>query len=161
MDKNEITVFIGGPIQNAIESNGSFDIKLKQLIKNVISISQTNGYKVLSAHVYENFGEMDVSGKYAEVCRRDFNWMKECDVFIAVFPLKPSGEIIHSSGTCVELGWASVLKKRIVIIRDSATSYSHLIAGLDAIADVKELFLNNTDFEVNLNQILSELKTSK
>lgn len=158
MAKNELTAFVGGPIQYAIESDGVFNVKLQQLIKNVISKSQNMGYKVLSAHVYEKFGEMNVSGMYAEVCSRDFKWMNDCDVFIAILPLKPNGEIIHSSGTSVELGWASALNKKIVIIRDSAQKYSHLVAGLHAIANVKELFLNNKDFEERLNQCLTELK---
>jgi len=154
MDKKELTVFIGGPIQCAIESNGAFNKRLHQLIENVTSKTQSMGFRVLSAHVYENFGKMDVSGMYAEVCSRDFKWMNDCDAYIAILPLKPNGEIIHSSGTYVELGWASALKKKIVIIRDSAPKYSHLVAGLYAIADVKELFLNNEDFEERLNQCL-------
>ncbi len=161
MEKKELTVLIGGPIQYAIESDGSFNLKLRYLIDTVINKAKALGYNVLSAHIYESFGELDVSGKYSEVCSRDFGWMNQCDVFIAILPLKPNGEIIHSNGTAVELGWASALKKTIIIIRDSAPKYSHLVAGLNAITKVKDLYINSNDFDELLTKSLTELNISK
>jgi nucleoside 2-deoxyribosyltransferase len=94
------------------------------------------GHKVLSAHLYENFGEMDVSGRVQEVCSRDFQWMRQCDLFVAVLPLDRDGNVICSSGTSVELGWASAMGKPIVLVCDPEAKYSHLVIGLDAVARV-------------------------
>lgn len=139
-------VFVGGPIQHAIDSQGRFHIQVKTTISTIISDLRSNGYVILSAHEHENFGEMDVRGKSLEVCARDLEWMKECAVFVAVLPIDQNGEAICSMGTAVELGWASAMGKPIIIVCDPMLVYSHLINGLGAVARVVTVDINRTDF---------------
>lgn len=148
--KSLLRVLVGGPFQNAISPDGVFNSKIRQLIETVLRTIKKANYLILSAHIYENFGEMDVSNKYQEVCARDYEWMKECDLFIAILPLDSEGEVIHSSGTTVELGWASAIGKPIVLVRDPAPKYSHLVAGLSVVTQVTEVYINEKDFEVAL-----------
>lgn len=152
-------IFVGGPIQYAISGEGNFRKELRNLIEKIITDLLSAGHTVLSAHRYENYGEMDVTNKQAEVCARDFAWMNDCDLFVAVLPGDEDGFPVRSDGTCVELGWASSLGKKVIILRSSATQYSHLVAGLAAIAnasfvDCADVLNGSCDFIGIANEVL-------
>jgi nucleoside 2-deoxyribosyltransferase len=138
-------VFVGGPIQHAIGPDKVFHAPTRSVIETSTAVLRDHGYRVLSAHEHENFGEMDVSGKFQWVCSRDFQWMLQCDVFVAVLPLDENGKAIYSAGTSVELGWASAMGKPIVLVCDPAPIYSHLVIGLDAVARVTKVDINRAD----------------
>ncbi len=140
-------VFVGGPIQYAINCSGQFDGFLKGLVERALTVLDSNGYMTLSAHRHEGFGELDVSEQQKEVCSRDRAWMKNCDCFVAILPSTQDGMPIRTEGTAVELGWASALNKRIIILHDPKAIYSHLIAGLESVADVT--YLNIDEFLEN------------
>lgn len=145
MEKVPYCIFVGGPMQNAVSVENRFNPEVRLLIEKVLNILEKNQYNILSAHRYENYGEMDVSGKYEQVCSRDYNWMNACDLFAAVLPLDSNGDVICSSGTSVELGWASAKGKPIILIRDVAPKYSHLVAGLNAVTRVAEVYINEKE----------------
>lgn len=132
----EVTVFVGGPIQYALGPNGEFDARLREIQDTVITILQDAGFRLLSAHRFEMFGEMDTVGREHEVCARDFTWMRQCDIFVAVLPCDHVGTPVRTDGTCVELGWAAALEKPIIVINSAGGEYSHLVAGLGAVASV-------------------------
>ena len=138
-------VFVGGPIQHAINAEGVFHALTRSTIEAAIASLRSRGYRVISAHQHENFGERDVSGKFQDICSRDFQWMRQCDIFVAVLPLDGNGKVIHSAGTSVELGWASAMNKPIVLICDPSPIYSHLVIGLDAVARVAKIDINRGD----------------
>lgn len=154
-------ILVGGPIQNAISIDGVFDMEIRHLIECVLKALEKANYHVLSSHVYENFGGMDVRGKSREVCARDYQWMQECDLFLAIFPLDSKGNAISTSGTCVELGWASAMGKPIVVVRDSAPKYSHLIVGLDAVTQVTEVYINEKNFEMVVCHAVAQILDQK
>lgn len=138
-------IFVGGPIQHAIAADKTFHAGARSAIETVLLALGRGGHRLLSAHLFENFGEMDVTGMFQDVCRRDFRWMHQCQLFVAVLPLDGNGKAIQSSGTAVELGWASAMGKPIVIVCDPAPVYSHLVTGLDAIARVAKVDINRFD----------------
>lgn len=96
---------------------------------------EAKGCRVLSAHRFERCGEMDIEEQEARVCRRDFAWMNEADVFSCVFPSGSGGHSVRTDGTCVELGWASALGKPIILITARDDKHSHLVKGLFSIGD--------------------------
>ena len=145
MPSKSMCAFVGGPIQYAIAPDGSFDAPTRSVIGSVIAALESAGHRVLSAHVDEQFGQKNVAGLFREVCLRDYAWMRQCDVFVAILPVDSAGNVIFSSGTSVELGWASALGKPIVLVCDPAAKYSHLVLGLDAIAWVVKLNINHPD----------------
>ncbi len=153
----EACVFVGGPIQNAIGPDGSFHAATRSTILTVIAALRNRGHRILSAHLFENFGEMDVSGQYQEVCHRDFQWMRQCDLFVAVLPLDGAGNVICSSGTAVELGWASAMGKPIALVCDVSSRYSHLVIGLDAVARVAKIDINRLDLDAALCRAVADL----
>jgi nucleoside 2-deoxyribosyltransferase len=135
-----ITVFLGGPIQHALHSTG-YRPDLRETIQRTIAHLSDAGFRVFSAHAVERFGDVDMTGLSAEVASRDIEWMRDCDVFACFLPPDPAaaGWSLRTDGTCVELGWASALGRPIVIMRDAAIEYSHLIAGLHAVTPVRYL----------------------
>lgn len=157
MSKPLHCVFVGGPIQNAIGPDGVFNAEIRHLIESVSKALKKANCHIISAHVYENFGEMDVRGKFQDVCARDYQWMRECDLFLAILPLASNGKVICTSGTFVELGWASAMGKPIVLVRDPAPKYSHLIEGLDVVTQVAEMYINEKDFEEVLCHTVTQM----
>lgn len=140
-------VFVGGPIQYALNGN-SFSASVKAALEHVITEVERAGYEVLSAHRVEEYGKVDSTGLEHEICNRDFNWMKECDVFIAVLPaLEDTHEIVRTDGTCVELGWASALGKNVFIVKSMNHTYSHLLEGLSA--------CNQNVVKVDIDEVLN------
>jgi nucleoside 2-deoxyribosyltransferase len=131
-------IFLGGPFQFALTKQG-FDGKLRSLIIRLLQELEDAGFQVLSAHRFESFGLMDVEGQSEKVAERDFQWMCQCDVFVALLPLDDDCKPVRSDGTCVELGWASALRKPIVVVRSTRHVYSHLITGLVAITSASTL----------------------
>lgn len=136
---SEKVIFIGGPIQYAFNSNGSFDECLKNQICSLINEFERFGYKILSAHRVERFSEQNVTDQTDIITRRDYEWMLNCHAYVCLLPADKEGQPYRSDGTCIELGWASALKKPILIICSSKAQYSHLFKGLGTIANVKYL----------------------
>lgn len=154
-------VFVGGPIQNAVGGDGCFHGPTRSTVELVIESLTLDGHAVLSAHVHENFGELDVRGMSREVCLRDFGWMRQCDLFVAVLPLDELQNVIHSSGTAIELGWASALGRPVVLVCDPAPKYSHLILGLHAVTRTIALDINRSDLGEALREAVAMLLSTR
>lgn len=137
-------VFLGGPIQYALNGNG-FDSTLKDTILSIRACLTDSGYKVFSAHLAEEFGKKTADFVSNEIVERDYAWMVTSEVFIAVLPLMNSQEPYRSDGTHVELGWASSLKKPIVIVGNSplAEPYTHLVRGLSVLTSCEVVDINS------------------
>ncbi len=154
-------VFVGGPIQYAINEKGLFSQSLRSTLINVLERLETRGFRVLSAHRYERFGEVDMRGKFFEVCARDYAWMQECDAFVAVLPVDEHGVPVTTSGTSVELGWASAIGKPIVLVVEPSGAYSHLVAGLHAVTEVVRLDIGDPLLGERLCEALDTLTRAR
>lgn len=134
-------VFVGGPIQYALNSRGSvFDTKLRTLIESVIHEIEALGCTVLSAHRVERFGVLTPNLSPQEVAERDFKWIRECSLFVPILPLDEEGKPYRTDGTNIEIGWASALSKPVLLLTDGnppGESYSHLIRGLSALGRIE------------------------
>jgi nucleoside 2-deoxyribosyltransferase len=130
------TVLVGGPIQYAIKENGIFDDHLKSQINSVLDILKTANHLIFSAHEIEQFGKINMDGKSNLICQRDYYWMKQCEVFVCILSVSKNGSLYRSDGTCIELGWASALGKKIIILKNMKQDYSHLVDGLNAVSNV-------------------------
>jgi len=129
-------VFVGGPIKHAIQQ-GDYDEELRVLILSVLSSLTNDGCEVFSAHLTEGFGLDSSATTSYEITRRDFDWMRRCDIFVAILPAGLDGAL-RTDGTHVELGWASALSKPIVAVvpLPLPENYGHLLHGLECIAKV-------------------------
>jgi nucleoside 2-deoxyribosyltransferase len=131
-------VFIGGPIQHALE-DGRIESGLAQTLAGFTQAFERRGCAVFSAHVAEGWGASTAKFSPEQVTRRDYAWIRQADIYICVLPAKDDGSIWPSGGTHVELGWASALGVPILILWEPAVAeqYSHLFRGLHAVAPVK------------------------
>ncbi|MCA2504791.1 MAG: nucleoside 2-deoxyribosyltransferase [Microcystis sp. M54BS1] len=161
----EPTIFVGGPIQYAIEDQG-FDCSLRSQIDLIISHLQEFKYKVLSAHITENFGEETHSLSSETITKRDFAWMQACDLFIAVLPENGEGKLYRSDGTHIELGWATVLNKTTIILTHPhcIPELSHLVRGLNqllpvTIVNIESALTEKSFFQLTIEQRLQNLTT--
>lgn len=138
------TVFLGGPIQYATVKNG-FDPMLATTIKTIVQKLQASGVKVRSAHVAEQFGQIDMTGQDRYVTQRDYTWAQQCEAYICLLPDDGAGRPYRSDGTCIELGWISAMGKPILIITALGVTQSFLMSGLGAIAPVLHLSLQDVE----------------
>ncbi|MGW4562121.1 hypothetical protein ACWEN3_06805 [Streptomyces sp. NPDC004561] len=136
VDLTGINVFVGGPIQYAIEDDGFYSPLRRTLHGIIEAIQEANG-TVFSAHVAEKFGVDTPLFSPQQVSVRDFDWMRRCDVFVPVLPVL-GDDLLRTDGTHVEMGWASALRKPIKLVtrQPMASNASHLLRGLPEIAEV-------------------------
>ncbi|MGW2634897.1 hypothetical protein ACWC2K_37100 [Streptomyces chattanoogensis] len=136
VDLTGVNVFVGGPIQHAIEDDGFYSPLQRALHGIIEAVEEVNG-TVFSAHVVEKYGVDTPIFSPRQVSVRDFDWMQRCDVFVPVLPVRDDA-LLRTDGTHVELGWASALRKAIKLVTQQPVvpSASHLLRGLPAIADV-------------------------
>ncbi|MFB5171362.1 nucleoside 2-deoxyribosyltransferase [Erwinia amylovora] len=136
-------IFIGGPIQFAIEHE-VFNQELKQTLELAIqAVIQLNG-QVLSAHKTERFGIDTPVFTPEMVSRRDFAWMQECDVFMPILPTLGDKELLRTDGTHIELGWACALKRPVLLVTPLpiVEGGSHLLKGMEHVCKLSKLDLH-------------------
>ncbi len=143
-------VFIGGPFHHAILSSGVFDPELEALIVNIIESVESAGFTVLSSHRAEDFGRVALEGPPEDVAHRDFGWMQECSAYVCLLPNFEEGNPYRSDGCCIELGWASVLKRPTILVRDMRTSFTDLLLGLGALGPVRHLPVQDVAHDATL-----------
>lgn len=158
--KSVSRVFLGGPVQYAVSPDGKFEGHLKQVILKLVGVLLSAGYQVDSCHLEEDFGR-DIPADTADLAARDYHWMKKCDAYVALFSSDADGHLRRSDGTCIEIGWATALKKPVLLVLDgiSETSCSHLLQGLAAagnicLTDMEEVFGDPDAFLGRLAQLI-------
>lgn len=143
-DSTRYSVFVGGPIQWAVASDGSFDRDLRIEINHALCALDAMGLRLLSAHVAERFGA-EMEGLTPErIAQRDYAWMLQCDMYIALLPQDENGRLYRSEGTMIEIGWASALRKPTLLLTVSeelGRAGSQLLRGLGAVAPFRVLEL--------------------
>ncbi|WP_118987652.1 hypothetical protein [Photorhabdus sp. CRCIA-P01] len=146
------SVFIGGPIQFAICDNG-FHEELRTTIQLAIKTVKALNGNVFSAHLTEKFGIDTPSYTPDMVSKRDFQWMQQCDFFMPILPVHQGDELLRTDGTHIELGWASALKRPVLLITQLpiVNGGSHLLKGLEHICNLSKLDIH--DFRQNPGQI--------
>jgi hypothetical protein len=129
-------LLLGGPIRHAVLA-GEFDPSLQVLITSLLETLESSGWEVFSAHRAEGFSTESEKFCSQKIVTRDFDWMKRCDLFVAILPPGPEG-VLRTDGTHVELGWASALGKPIVAVAPlpMPETYGHMLRGLGGIAQV-------------------------
>ena len=123
----------------------------KEYIEELVTLKkeiESTGHEVVLAHEREKWGKGLLP---PEVCTKlDFDKISEADVVIAYPGNPPSG------GVHIELGWASALGKKIVIIMDHKDRYSPLVSGLHTITSV--IYINDKKLSVIIDKLRKILK---
>jgi hypothetical protein len=142
-------VFVGGPFHHAVSDSGIFDPLVGALIVKITTSLEKAGFTILSSHLTEEFGQI-LNSTAEEIARRDFEWMQNCSAYVCLLPNHEDGKSYRSDGCCIELGWASALKKPTILVRDMNTSFTDLIVGLGALGSVEHLSMKEVANDPNL-----------
>lgn len=129
-------IFFGAPFTKYLDGKTGKVIKEKQeFIEKMICFLEEKGHYARNAHSREKFGK-DLMP--AHVCTKlDLEEIQQCDLFIAMPGNPPSG------GVHIELGWASAIGKKIILLLRKNGEYSPLIKGLDTVGDVTTIIFEN------------------
>ncbi|WP_446038343.1 nucleoside 2-deoxyribosyltransferase [Streptomyces sp. SID1121] len=131
------SVFLGGPFKALVDADGTMDTEARTRIEAVIDRLEKEGYEVHNAHRRESWGAKFLTPD--ECTRLDYDEISASTVFVA-FPGSPA-----SPGTHIEIGWASALRKPIVLLLEEDQDYAFLVRGLHTVADVTYLTVGDTE----------------
>lgn len=107
------------------------------LIKGLLTYFEKKGYEVENSHKREKWGE---EWAEPELCvHLDYEFIKKTDIMVAIPGSPPSG------GSHIELGWASFLGKKIIMLLKNGKQYSNLILGLYTITDVDYVWYDDIE----------------
>ncbi len=122
-------MFLAGPFKALVDpvtkSMTATDIGR---FSNIIEYFERKGWDVHCAHKREQWGRNFMTP--AECTQIDFDEISRCDCFVA-FPGSPA-----SPGTHIEIGWASAMKKPIVLLLEEDRDYAFLVQGLDQVTSL-------------------------
>lgn len=142
-------VFLAFPFSQFCEEDK--DILTKEaynFFNHLIKIFKEKGIDYYSAHERENWGESYISD--AQSTKFDFDAMESSDIVICT-PGYP-----YSGGVHIELGWASLLKKKIYLFLEKGKEYSPLVTGISALTQVEIIYYEDfyKDILDSINNII-------
>lgn len=136
------------------ERSGRMKEEKIELVTMVLTYLRSKGYEVHNAHERERWGE-DWYGP--EQCTLlDLEKIKDSSILLA-FPGNPP-----SGGVHIELGWASALEKRIILLLEEGGTYSNLVLGLNTVSPVQTIrYKNVKDVLPQLERCLQDQPTQR
>ncbi|ELH7813084.1 hypothetical protein Q9F35_004942 [Vibrio harveyi] len=128
-------MFLAGPFKALVskETQIMSEADIAQF-SDIINHFEQQNWSVHCAHKRESWGREFMTP--AQCTKIDYDEITKCDYFVA-FPGAPA-----SPGTHIELGWASAMKKPIVLLLEEDEEYAYLVQGLGEISTVKTLRYN-------------------
>ena len=139
-------IFIACPISKYLNNQEFINDELKMFIENLYDICNKYANKVFLALRREEYGKKLMK----DICTKlDFEEMKTTNMIVAI----PE----DSKGTGVELGWASCMNKKIILILDCNQRYTPLITGLNDITDTEIVWYNKILDKTILNKVNNNL----
>lgn len=141
-------IFIACPISKYLTLDG-MDKDFENFIKKVYKICCNYSDNVFLALEREKYGKNKMYGSDCTIA--DYNEMKTTDILVAI----PE----DSMGVSVEIGWASAMKKKIVVFCDKKYHQSELIKSINSIVDGKRVNIDSTNgYDSQLIIFENELK---
>lgn len=129
-------VFVGGPFYNLVDpKTGEMSEADQQKFTRLIDYFEQRGAKVYNAHRREAWGKEFLTA--FECTKLDLEEISRSDLFIA-YPGVPA-----SAGTHVEIGWASALGKRMILLLEKDKKHAFLVTGLESIANVEFIWFDD------------------
>lgn len=143
-----ISVVLAGPFEGLLGSEG-IDPAWRTLYEALIDQLETAGCEVFSAHRSENWGRDLLPPD--QCTPLDFQAISRSEVVVAI-PGDPG-----SLGTHVEIGWASALGKRLVVLTGEDGARCALVNGLGTVAQVDFITIKagQSDFSAVVAKVLA------
>ncbi|MBD2802383.1 nucleoside 2-deoxyribosyltransferase [Xenorhabdus sp. 42] len=146
-------MFLAGPFKSLVDPDTH--VMPHQYInqfQNIIEYFEERGWSVHCAHKREKWGREFMTP--AQCTFIDYEEISQCDYFVA-FPGVPA-----SPGTHIEMGWASSMKKPVILLLEENEEYAFLVQGLGEITSVKTLRYNK-NAGVDIPQIEALIEESE
>ena len=143
-------IFIACPMSKYIDKGKFTNKNFKIFIETLYSICQEYAQEVFLALQREEYGKKLMKDTCTEL---DFEEMKTADLVVAI----PE----DSKGTAVELGWASCMEIKILLILDRNQRYTPLISGLNDITNTKIIWYDKKLDKNVLDNIEKLIKKSE
>ncbi|SFN91498.1 nucleoside 2-deoxyribosyltransferase [Xenorhabdus japonica] len=125
-------MFLAGPFKALVDPECHvMSHKDIDQFQSIIEYFEERGWSVHCAHKREKWGREFMAPSQCTLI--DYEEISKCDYFVA-FPGAPA-----SPGTHIEMGWASAMKKPIVLLLEENEEYAFLVQGLGEITSVKIL----------------------
>ena len=125
-------IFIACPISKYINGHSFSNEELRSFIDSLYNMCLSYSPNIFLALKREEYGKKLMP----DTCTRlDYAEMKNTDLVIAI----PE----DSTGTAVELGWASAFKKQIIVLLKRGERYTPLITRLSDITEVRVVYYDN------------------
>lgn len=143
-------IFIACPISKYIDGDRFINDDFRFFIENMYHVCQKYAPEVFLALRREEYGKKMMTDICTEL---DFDEMKTTDLVVAI----PD----DSMGVAVELGWASSMKKKILLLLNRNQRYTPLISGLRDITDAEIIWYDGNLNETVLSNVDNIIKKSK
>ncbi|MBR4410209.1 MAG: nucleoside 2-deoxyribosyltransferase [Firmicutes bacterium] len=140
-------IFIGCPITKYLDHDVFTDDHFRAFIEGMYDLCSEYADEVFLALKREEFGKKLMTDVCTEL---DFEEMKTADLVVAI----PE----DSKGTAVELGWASAMKKKIILVLDRNCRYTPLIYRLGDITETISIWYDGTLDEEVLRRVSEAIK---
>lgn len=146
--KREFNVFIACPISKYLTNDG-IEKEFEMFIKEVLQLCRKYSDNVFLALEREKYGKLKMWG---DTCTpHDFEMMCKSDLMIAI----PE----DSMGVAVEMGWASAMKKEILLLLDVKYKSSELIKFIHTVAEGEKININTENgYLENKESILKQIQ---
>ena len=154
MKKN--SYFLAFPFSMFCEEDSDLLIpEAKKFFEELTDYFKDNNIFYYSAQEREAWGENYHTEE--ESTKFDYEAMKKCESIFCV-PGNP-----YSGGTHIELGWASVLKKNIILLLEKNTYYSPLVTGISCMTNVNVYYYEDfyKDILPIIKKYIEEYETKK
>ena len=140
-------IFIACPISKYLTSDG-MDHDFEVFIRGIHEHCKTFTEDVFLALEREEYGKNKMYGSDCTVA--DFNEIKNTDILIA-FPE-------DSMGVSVEMGWASMLEKEMLVFVDKKYKQSELVKSINSITKGKRIDIDTSNgYKKLVNEIKNEI----
>lgn len=140
-------VFIACAFSKYLDGTVFTDDAFAAFLRKLYRLCQTYASEVFLAAEREEYGK----NLMKDVCTElDFEEMKTSDIVVAI----PD----DSKGVAVELGWASWMQKKLVLILNLNQRYTPLISGLGDITETTTLFYEGSLDETVLSRLAAVLE---
>ncbi len=142
-------VFLDGPYdQGPAKCAGSANTCTAEKYQVLIDFFESEGWNVLSVHRGLKSEEQISPSTYTT---RAFRWMHSCDLFVAL-PGSPAFTYTH-----VAMGWASALRRPMILILDACDFHTQLTEGLKHVTPLRHLVYEDTP--AFFRQLRKQVKT--
>jgi nucleoside 2-deoxyribosyltransferase len=141
-------IFFSAPYTSQIDNDTRLiKADFKAWLEELIFFIKSQGVKVISSHIRENWGENIFSPP--DAITADFSGIERSDLLVA-YVGEPA-----SAGVLMELGFAAAIKKKVVIIKEKGSELPYFANGLNAWTETEFIeYENNGQLKELLKQRL-------